>query len=80
MFWVAPVGENGWQYHAVACTVVSGEKTWAEKAEGAYEGYRVTVKPRKKRKRLVRGIVQRTDVILAGGEKAVLLKKKDMRT
>ena len=70
------MGGNGWQYHAVACVVVSGEKTWDEKVEGAYEGYRVTVAPRKKRKRLLRGIVQRTDVILAGGEKAVLCKKK----
>ena len=76
VFRVAPLGGNGWQYHAVACVVVSGEKTWAEKVEGAYEGYRVTVKPRKKRKRLLRDIVQRTDVILAGGQKGVLCKKK----
>ena len=57
--------------------MVSGEKTWAEEVAGAYEGYRVTVVPRKKRKRhFSGGIVQRTDVILAGGQKAVLLKKK----
>jgi hypothetical protein len=85
VFRVAPRGGNGWMYHAVACTVVGGVKTWAEPVDGAYEGYRVTVANRNKRrvtrKKKTKGfpgrICARTDVILADGqEKAVLLKRK----